>query len=71
MEVLEKTRAAVAGNAWTKREITVSVGVATMTDEAWTRTEFANLADMALYRSKENGRNQVTHAQTLDNAEAA
>lgn len=71
MKVLEKVRAAVAGNAWTKREITVSVGVATMNGESWTRTEFANLADLALYRSKENGRNQVTHAMTLDTAEAA
>ncbi|MBX3095315.1 MAG: PAS domain S-box protein [Fimbriimonadaceae bacterium] len=71
VKAVEKARLAIAKNHWTHREITVSIGVATLLDTETTRTEFANRADMALYRSKESGRNQVTHAKDMDLGQAA
>ena len=51
-----------------KIKVTISVGVATMTKdnvEAYAENIF-NYADIALYYSKENGRNRVTHYSDID-----
>ncbi len=64
-EVAENLRAALESGSWEHRDITASFGVATMTDEMSKPAELVDLADQALYRSKEAGRNRVTHAQEI------
>ena len=57
----EHLRAAVAAHAWPLRAITASFGVAT-TGAGTTRPDLlVGQADQALYRSKREGRNRVTH----------
>ncbi len=43
------------------RKVTASFGVATMTPDTINATDLVDQADLALYLSKENGRNQVTN----------
>jgi diguanylate cyclase (GGDEF)-like protein len=65
MAVAERMRQAIADESWPLREITVSLGVSTsrLDDES---PEAALLrADAALYYSKENGRNRVSHFDTM------
>ena len=57
----ERCRRAVEGNRWDKRAVTVSVGVATLTPTTTDAAELIEQADEALYRSKQKGRNRVTH----------
>ncbi|WP_195575179.1 diguanylate cyclase [Paenibacillus sp. 1001270B_150601_E10] len=56
----ELLREAVADYAWEIGNLTVSIGAATFTQDD-TSTSLLKHADQALYVSKENGRNQVTH----------
>jgi diguanylate cyclase (GGDEF)-like protein/PAS domain S-box-containing protein len=58
--VAEQLRRAIEGAAWEDRQITASVGVATMSEEISTAEQLVDFADRALYRSKESGRNRVT-----------
>lgn len=53
--------------------VTVSVGIVTFPDRQGQRTieDYVHLADLALYRSKESGRNRVTHSAHLSDADAA
>ena len=65
LEVAERMRAAVAATAVETEagavQITVSIGVATMSrEEAGSLGQLLQRADSALYRAKENGRNCVT-----------
>jgi diguanylate cyclase (GGDEF)-like protein len=46
---------------WQRRKVTVSVGVSTLQNETANPAVFLESADKALYASKENGRNRVTH----------
>ena len=48
-------------------EVSISLGVASIPDEANTRTvdEFYKHADMALFQSKRQGRNRSTHYDDL------
>lgn len=56
----ERFRAALAGGDWPQRDITASLGVATL--EPGTRPEeLIQQADAALYASKQAGRNRVSH----------
>ncbi len=66
MQVAERVRAAIAMASWDNREITVSLGVSTFGIEMDTPQELVAGADRALYHSKANGRNCVTHERRYD-----
>ncbi len=67
----ERFRTAVEAHAWPDREITVSFGAATVSPDPEGEgvtpvlEELIANADKALYRSKEQGRNRVTHWSDL------
>ena len=56
----ERFRGAINSFSWPYREITASIGCSTFTGIESAR-EMIEQADSALYTSKHNGRNQVTH----------
>jgi len=56
----ERLRYAVATAAWEQRPITISVGASMLTRDVVSAESLVELADRALYRSKERGRNLVT-----------
>lgn len=58
----ERLRDAIASSAWTERAITISVGAATAVSHLVAADALVELADRALYRSKQAGRNRVTLA---------
>lgn len=69
----ERFRSAVEAAAWPLRPITVSIGATTVDfDQAVPRPEAPELswileqADQALYRSKDTGRNRVSHVAEMD-----
>ena len=69
--VAERIRQEIASNAWPLRPITVSIGIATYDLQSKapmpaSAVELLDSADIALYHSKRQGRNQVTHIQELD-----
>ncbi|MBI3583193.1 MAG: diguanylate cyclase [Nitrospinae bacterium] len=55
----EKLRKAVEENEFNGRKVTISLGVASYTEELKLADDLVKLADNALYRSKEEGRNKV------------
>lgn len=61
----ERYRQAIEGYTWPERKVTVSLGVATLDREATDARTLLNLADTALYASKQRGRNCFTHANEL------
>lgn len=69
----ERFRTAIAEAEWSLRAITASVGATTVTfgrdgrgsPDDW-RTRLLSEADRALYHSKEQGRNRVTHVNDLN-----
>jgi diguanylate cyclase (GGDEF)-like protein len=68
-EVAERLRAAIAECAWPLRPITSSFGVATMTSPSLDISKLVDAADQALYRSKQRGRDRVTHSIELSPAD--
>jgi diguanylate cyclase (GGDEF)-like protein len=56
----ERLRLGVESSIWTKRQITVSIGLAQMSDILENSTNFTNAADKALYDAKRSGRNRVS-----------
>jgi len=58
----ERIRKAIAEEEWPERQMTVSIGVATLTATTRSDTALVEEADAALYRSKRSGRNSVSHA---------
>lgn len=56
----ERFRRTIQRASWTHRAITISVGVASITDEIQTSAELLKKSDHALYHAKENGRNRVS-----------
>jgi diguanylate cyclase (GGDEF)-like protein len=65
MIMAERLRHVLESAPWPLRAITASFGAATLTDKINTVTALIDAADSALYLSKENGRNRVTHAGAL------
>ena len=63
--VAERIRSAIAARPWPLRPITTSLGVATTGPDVATSERLLDLADRALYRSKAEGRDRVTHADDL------
>lgn len=61
MAVAERMRQAIVEEDWALREITASFGVATSRTNDESPEDVLLRADAALYFSKQNGRNQVTH----------
>ena len=65
LALAERTRAAIQNAKWELRAVTASLGVATLNADTVTASMLVELADKALYRSKETGRNRVTPASEL------
>jgi diguanylate cyclase (GGDEF)-like protein/PAS domain S-box-containing protein len=69
----ERFRSAIQASKWPRRAVTISVGAATVAfrsavprPETPSRSEVLAAADRALYRSKERGRNCVSHVDDAD-----
>jgi diguanylate cyclase (GGDEF)-like protein len=63
--IAERIRAALAGRRWPHRPLTASFGVATLGPGLRTVTDLLDQADLALYYSKQHGRDRVTHHDDL------
>lgn len=59
--VAERLRLAIAERAWPYRPVTVSLGIASLSPALMHHSHLLDQADHALYRSKDCGRNCVTH----------
>jgi diguanylate cyclase (GGDEF)-like protein/PAS domain S-box-containing protein len=59
--IAERVRAAIEAAPWDGRSVTVSIGVCTFALTTHTPAAMLACADAALYRSKADGRNRVTH----------
>ena len=64
--VAERCRAALETHSWAARLVTASFGIATLHTALTTGLEMVAAADRALYHSKKNGRNRLTHADALE-----
>ncbi|KOS67701.1 chemotaxis protein CheY [Lysinibacillus contaminans] len=62
--IAEQLRQTVEHAQWKTGSLTVSIGIATFTEQDSDATILKN-ADQALYASKENGRNRVTHISEI------
>ncbi|MNP34192.1 Response regulator PleD [compost metagenome] len=63
--IAERLRIAVAGSTWKTGSITISIGIGTFAPTDSDST-ILKKADQALYASKENGRNRVTHYEDIE-----
>jgi diguanylate cyclase (GGDEF)-like protein len=63
--VSEECRVAIESAEWSWRQVTASFGVSTFHAEIGSLDDFVKEADDALYRSKHDGRNRVTHHSAL------
>ena len=59
MELAEDLRLAIEEAEWPLRKVTASFGIATTTTSNVEAHSLISSADLALYASKKNGRNQV------------
>jgi len=67
-QLAERIRAAVEEAEWPLRQVTASIGVSTSTPTTIDAPALVAEADAALYRSKESGRNRVTHSWESERA---
>lgn len=58
----ERLRRGVESSVWTKRHVTVSIGLAEISDTLDNSLSLTNAADRALYEAKNNGRNRVARS---------
>jgi diguanylate cyclase (GGDEF)-like protein/PAS domain S-box-containing protein len=65
MILAERLRQKLEAAPWKERAVTASLGVASITPTIKTERELTQAADDALYASKENGRNRVTHIRDV------
>lgn len=65
----ERLRDAIESEEWPLRPVSASVGAATMNADYKTADDLVAAADKALYFSKENGRNRITHVNDMTNKE--
>lgn len=61
--IAERIRTAIEGAEWANRPVTVSIGVASSADADGV-DEIIRVADQALYRAKDSGRNRTMHAES-------
>lgn len=71
MQAAERFRDAIRKRKWPYQQITASFGVATVCQGSITREELIRRSDMALYASKRNGRDRVTHYSHSEENKAA
>ena len=71
LNLAERFRHGVESHAWPYRPVTISLGVASYTEETPGRAQLLAEADAAIYRSKQNGRNCVLHYSVPMDALAA
>ncbi len=64
----ERLRFEIQSFPWEKRTVTVSLGIATRTSNFTKAEDLISDADSALYASKHNGRNKVTHHDDVPNS---
>lgn len=62
LKIAERLRNAIAEAVWPHRAITASIGAATTSLAVTSVQALIDLADKALYHSKDQGRNRVSHA---------
>jgi two-component system, cell cycle response regulator len=65
-ETAERLRQALEEHEWAHRDVTASFGISTFDCLSESASELVDQADKALYRSKEAGRNRVTHHYDLE-----
>jgi diguanylate cyclase (GGDEF)-like protein len=65
-EYAELQRVAIESYLWPLRRVTASFGVATLKPSTVNPTDLVEEADKALYHSKSQGRNRVTHHLSLE-----
>ena len=63
--VADRLRASIADLSWPRRAVTVSLGISTVLLPATVAEQLIGEADRALYHSKAQGRDRVTHFQNL------
>ena len=68
LEVTERVRQGIEKDAWPHRAVTASFGVATLHADTDSPRELVSAADEALYRSKQAGRNRMSHADVAGQA---
>lgn len=78
LQMAERFHSAIHDHPWKKANLTVSIGVSTLLIKKQTRYQQNELgakllsqADQALYHSKQNGRDRVTHASDFKDANLA
>lgn len=64
--IAERIRQAIAGQPWSHRLVTASVGVSSLLPVVDTGSQLIARADQALYQSKAGGRNMVSAMEDMD-----
>jgi diguanylate cyclase (GGDEF)-like protein len=68
LEIAERLRASIASYLWPSRRVTASIGISTLDRAILDPSTMLEQADRALYHSKSQGRNRVTHHRALVDA---